>query len=206
MWTMEQIRVGLERFREEHGRYTDAYEVDAYPYLPSSRTIQRSHGGYIRVRKLLGLPMIHSGEYRSALQKQSNHRGKDIERDLYRDLVSRFGEEFVHREAPIGENGWMRLDCLVFTRQGKFGVDIFYAAKPHILKTTIVIKTREGKHYGNLGFPVFLVVANEGVMQQAEIDAMLANKKNPLPSNVRVLLRQQFTDALREYGRLCVAP
>lgn len=202
-WTLEEIRAGLEQFRQMHGRYPDAYEIDAFEYLPACRSIQRSHGGYKHVRELLGLPIIHAGEHRSMLQKKSNYRGKDIEWDLYQDLVHRFGEQFVHREAPLGERGWTRLDCLVFTKQGKFGVDIFYASKPHIVKTTVVIKTRNSKHYNRLDFPIFLVVAND-VMSQPAIDAMMANKKNPLPKNVRVLTRSQFERVLDTYERLYV--
>lgn len=204
-WTLEEIHAGLEQFKRMHGKYPDAYEVDAFEYLPACRSIQRSHGGYKRVRELLGLPIIHAGEHRSMLQKISNHRGKDIEWDLYQDLVQRFGEEFVHREAPLGERGWTRLDCLVFTKQGKFGVDIFYASKPHIVKTTIVIKTRDNKHYDRLGFPIFLIVAND-IISQSAIDTMMANKKYLLPQNVRVLTRLQFAEVLDTHERLYVTP
>jgi len=203
-WTLEEIRLGLEQFKTAHGRYPDAYEIDAFEYLPSCRSIQRSHGGYKRVREILGLPIIHAGVHRSMLQKQSGRRGKDIEWDLYQDLVKRFGEEFVHREAPIGDKGWTRLDCLIFTKQGKIGVDVFYAAKPHIVKTTVVIKAREGKNYSSLGFPIFLVVANDEVMTQNEIDMMMASKKIPLPPGVHVMLKSRFGKVLDEYERLRV--
>ncbi len=203
-WTIEEVRFGLEKFKSIYGRYPNAYEIDAFEYLPSCRSIQRSHGGYKRVRELLGLPIIHAGVHRSMLQRQSGRRGKNIEWDLYRDLVKRFGEEFVHREAPLGDTGWTRLDCVVFTQQGKFGVDIFYASTPHIVKTTVVIKTKENKHYSDLGFPIFLVVANNEVMSQETLDTMMLNKKNALPGNVRVLLRSCFDGTLNAYGRLYV--
>ncbi|MES2971937.1 MAG: hypothetical protein V4702_06475 [Patescibacteria group bacterium] len=45
IWTIEEIKAGFEAFVKDYGRYPTALEIDAYEFLPSSRSLQRSYGG-----------------------------------------------------------------------------------------------------------------------------------------------------------------
>lgn len=58
-WSLEIIRDGFERFKNEHGHYPKAPDdIDTCSYLPSRRQIQRIFGGLPQLRILLGLEDI----------------------------------------------------------------------------------------------------------------------------------------------------
>lgn len=161
-WTLTEVKAGISEFFEEFGRYPSAEEFDSYPYLPSARSIERKFGGLKALRTQLGLPLLHSGENRSRIATAVGVRGKEIELTAYEVLVDRFGESFVHREAPIDERGWKRLDFLIYTESGKIGIDVFAASTPQTLKTMLYIKLRK---FDTTEFPIFFALANSNVTQ-----------------------------------------
>jgi len=85
-WALPELKAGLEHFYKEHGHYPTATEVDAYRYLPSARSIERSFGGLIEVRKKLGLGDNHdfrTGEHSSNRARTINKRAYATERVVY---------------------------------------------------------------------------------------------------------------------------
>lgn len=58
-WTLEVIREGINRYKEENGRLPTAWDFDRCDYLPSARQIQRSLGGLEKLRTDLGLDELN---------------------------------------------------------------------------------------------------------------------------------------------------
>ena len=102
-WDLANIRDGFEIFYEQHGRQPTAFEVDDSEFLPSSRLIQRSYGGLIALRKLLGhdVTSFSRGKERSGTSKMISQRGRKWELKLESELVKVFGEMFVHVEKDL---------------------------------------------------------------------------------------------------------
>lgn len=74
IWTKQDILIGLKYFYELYNRYPTSREIDAFEYLPSSRSIQRQFGGLISLRKDL-IPDSHLDFTKGTLigaQKQKN--------------------------------------------------------------------------------------------------------------------------------------
>lgn len=73
-WTSEQLKIGFLKFYELHGHYPTSHEVDAFEFLPSSRSMQRRFGGLVEVRKALELkssPDFRTGTYSSERAKKN---------------------------------------------------------------------------------------------------------------------------------------
>ena len=88
-WTIDELRTGLERFNETYGHYPTASEVDKYEYLPSARSIERSHGGIVTLRKVLKLNTetdLRTGMHSTARAKMINKREHANELEVYEYL------------------------------------------------------------------------------------------------------------------------
>ena len=73
-WDLDKVKIGLDKFYREFGRYPTATEFENYPHLPSARQMQRRFGGIVQLRETLGLegPFdLTKGEYSS--QKGQGH-------------------------------------------------------------------------------------------------------------------------------------
>src|SRR3989338_1557654 len=83
-WTKNNILDGLRKFYDDNKRYPTAIEIDAYDYLPTSRSIQRSFGGLIKLRTELGLKDVNfaAGEHRSQSARLIAKRGSSAEREM----------------------------------------------------------------------------------------------------------------------------
>ncbi len=168
-WTVERIRGGFERFRKENGRLPTSYEIDDCPYLPTARLIQLKFGGLRSLRESLGYQETDfgSGDSRSQISAMVVKRGLQAECDLEKYLVGRFGEVFVHTEKRFGR-GRQRVDFVVYSPDGAFGIDVFCAENLRDMQIHLNIKLRR-----YVDFPkhvrLFLVVANAG-FAQADID------------------------------------
>ncbi len=172
-WTKDQVIAGLLKFYEEFGRFPKASEINAYPYLPTARSIQRNFGGIQTLKDELGIKEdYHKGKYRSELMVQVNDRGREIEEKLGSTLVRRFSEICVHREFPL-TGGRQRLDFVVYSKEGRFGIDVFFAESRHSLQTNIQIKQ---SRYDAFSDQLLLVCGNEDICQDA-IDQILSNKR-----------------------------
>lgn len=184
-WSLPELEVGLKHFFEEHGHYPTATEVDAYKYLPSARSIERSFGGLIELRKKLKLGDNHdfrTGEYSSNRARNINKRAHATERLVYDYLIDRFGKEFVHREYFFTDDHRTRADFFVYDEGKGFCVDVFYPASPRNVSGCLNIKlTKYASAGAFLGYPVIFLQMNESI-PQIRLDTLLKAKKRPVPS------------------------
>src|SRR3989338_606573 len=183
-WALPELKAGLEHFYKEHGHYPTATEVDAYRYLPSARSIERSFGGLIEVRKKLGLGDNHdfrTGEHSSNRARTINKRAYATERVVYDYLTDKFSKEFVHREYFFTDDHRTRADFFVYDSGKGFCVDVFYPASPRNLSGCLNIKlTKYTGLWAFLEYPVIFLQMNESI-SQTRLDEVLKAKKRPLP-------------------------
>ena len=128
-WTREELSLGLKHFFDTNSRYPTAPEVDAYPYLPSARCIERRFGGLVQLRKQLdlkGQSDFRSGQHSIERARKINSRSHEIERTVYDFLQDMFGKEFVHREYFFTDDRRTRADFFVYDSKKGFCVDVFY--------------------------------------------------------------------------------
>jgi hypothetical protein len=84
-WNLQNLKDGFEYFFELYNRYPTVKEIDTFEYLPTSRTIQRSFGGLMSLRKELGLDSptnFSSGVTRSNKAREVDKRAKKYEEDF----------------------------------------------------------------------------------------------------------------------------
>ncbi|HEY4524325.1 MAG TPA: hypothetical protein VJL36_01005 [Candidatus Paceibacterota bacterium] len=194
-WTLEKIQNGFERFKKEAGRFPTATEIDSCVYLPSSRQIQRRFiGGLPALRKQLKLdgPLdFTKGVYSSNRAKSINKRAHNLEREIYKYLVQRFGKMYVHREYFFTDDRRTRTDFFIYHRDGTFSVDIFYPKDRRNLSGCLNNKLRTYSNTIMLQYPVIFLMMNDNITEE-EINGLLANKKQKLSSYQKVMTLRQF--------------
>ncbi|MBX4195857.1 hypothetical protein KW796_02800 [Candidatus Parcubacteria bacterium] len=194
-WTLEQLKAGLEHFYKEHKRYPTATEVNKYPYLPAARSIERSFGGLVALRKQFGLGDNHdfrTGNYSAERARVINERGHKLENEVYTFLVKAFGKEFVHREYFFIDDKRSRADFFVYDKGGGFCIDIFYPSDKRNL--TGCINSKLGKYVGDQmnKYPVIFLQMNTDI-SQGEVDKLVSNKKKQLGSWQKLMCWDTFT-------------
>ena len=92
IWKLEDLKVGIDRFYQENGRYPTVSDLDKINYLPSARWIQMKFGGMVKVRRDLGYKDSHlgSGKYRIEIANQSNKIGLEFEHEIEKFLINKF--------------------------------------------------------------------------------------------------------------------
>lgn len=191
-WSLDNIKDGLEYYREMHGVYPTSKEIDSFEYLPSARSIQRTFGGLVKIRAQLCLsgPNDYTrGETRSAKAQEADIRARAYEEEFFNFLSSHIAEMRIHEHKVI-RPGNVSCDFFVYTSETNGMVlDLFYAAD--IINVSKIVNIKY-KKYLDVRFPVlFIVVGNERILQN-EIDQMIVNRKIPLPSNMRVMCESTF--------------
>lgn len=192
VWSLENIKDGLEYFKELNGRYPTSREVDNFDYLPSARTIQRSHGGMVQIRKKLNLSGPHQfskGETRSLKAREADKRAQGYEKEFFYFLSSKLPEINIH-EHKIIRPGDVACDFFIYTTQTEGMIlDLFYAAD--IINAAKIINIKYKKYLG-VKFPViFIVVGNENI-EQAKLDQMMKNRKIALPKWMTTITENYF--------------
>lgn len=206
-WNENKIIDGFKRFEKENGRFPTAVEVDECNYLPAARSIQRRFDGLMSLRKKfnLGQENYTTGEYRSKVAVEFNDLSRKLENQFGEILISKFGEEFVHREKPVGKSSKIRYDFYVYTRNGKFAVDVFMANGIRNLVGCLNVKLRKYNNAEQVERDnIYLVSLNSDISQQ-KIDALMENKKNKFPKNIKVLNEKAFIELINtslKSGRL----
>jgi hypothetical protein len=169
-WTVENLKDGLQYFFDQNKRYPTVKEVDVFEYLPTSRTIQRSFGGMVELRKILGLntPLNHtSGETSANVAREADNRAKQYEEKLYFELITKIPEVRVH-EHKIIRPGNTAADFFIYrTDTDGIVIDLFYAMDMHSLAGIINIKM---KKYLDVKHPVYFVLVGNFQISQYEID------------------------------------
>lgn len=181
-WTLEELKSGFEKFKEEYKRLPTSREIDKLSYLPTSRSIQRTFGGLEVVRKKLGYDIHHFGKgaYRSEIATTINAAGLKVEQYLEKFLVSMFGEPFVHTEKRIGTYK-QRVDFFVYNASRNFAIDVFLPKDMFSMASEINIKW---KKYHDIDTEIIFVVS--GNYPQDLVNKIVRNRKNKLPKNITV--------------------
>jgi len=195
-WTKGELAAGLNYFKQLHGHYPSAHEIDDFEYLPSARSIQRAHGGLVSLRTEL-LPDEHSdhtrGVYRSDKARQTNVAGRDYESKFYQALIQRFEAVAVHEHRVI-RPGYVSCDFYIYlTKDSGVIIDIFYASDMRNLVNVVNIKL---KRYVLVAEPTYLVIVGNLAIDETVLTETMANKKLPLPYHLRVITERQFFDTV----------
>lgn len=194
LWTKERLKEGFQRFFKDYGRFPTSFEIDDYPLLPSSRTIERRFGGLEQLRTDLGLEVTNftKGETRSKKSGELSLRGFEAESKIEEVLIKQFGEVFVHIQRRVGH---ITVDFFVYSQKLFFTVDVFCYSSPALFARIIVHKQ---KTYKGFPYPVILVAIGYGTeMSQDEIEILIKRKKVPLPDNCRVFSEKTFYSWLK---------
>lgn len=181
-WKFEELQAGLENFYKKNGRYPTAPEVDASPYLPSARTIERSFGGLVALRKTLDLDTqsdFREGAHSSKRASMINERAHRVEQEVYVFLEERFGKQFVHREYFFVDDKRTRADFFVYDKANGFCVDVFYPSDKRNL--TGCLNSKLSKYQGTQmnQYPVIFLQMNKEI-NQSTLDGVTKNKKKKL--------------------------
>ncbi len=191
-WSLENVRDGLEYFKEVNGHYPTSREVDNFEYLPTARTLQRSFGRIVKVRKSLNLSGPHQfskGKTRSLKAQEADKRARAYETEFFYFLNSKIEEIRIH-EHKVLRPGDVSCDFFVYTTE-KEGVvlDLFYAAD--ILNVANILNIKY-KRYLNVVHPIiFIIVGNENI-DQAALDKMVKNRRSSLPNTMRIMTETHF--------------
>lgn len=181
-WKIEELRAGLENFYTENNRYPTAPEVDAYTYLPSARSIERSFGGLVELRKALGLETqsdLRHGAHSSARAHKINARAHHIEREVSVYLEGLFGRQFVHREYFFFDDKRTRADFFVYDKSNGFCVDVFYPSDRRNLIGCLNSKLAKYQGPQMNQYPVIFLQMNKELNQKL-LDDIIRNKKKKL--------------------------
>lgn len=175
-WTMDNLKDGFQYFVDTYGHYPTAPEIDRFEYLPSSRSLQRSFGGLENVRKRLGLADTHLGKgaFRSELARRTGIRGREVELEIEKLLIEKFGEIFVHTEKGFGDSK-RRIDFFVYSPSGNFGIDVFHTNSFRDLQKNVNLKIDK---YIDFAFELYFLVI--GDFEQSRLDAYALEKAKPL--------------------------
>lgn len=191
-WTDTELLSGLKYFYEQYGHFPTAGEVDTFPYLPSARSIQRTHGGLVGLRKRL-LPNEHHdftrGSYRSDKAREGDKRARAYEEEFHTLLTAHFEEISIH-EHRIIRPGNVASDFFIYLNE-KNGIviDLFYAQD---LKTLGKIVTIKLKRYATLPYETYFILVGNPSLSNQSIQNLMANRTNPLPSHISVITENSF--------------
>ena len=169
-------------------------EIDTFPYLPSSRQLQRKFNGVPAIRQRLELPILDftRGDARSKKASLIGKRGLDSEKKVRDLLIRHFGEIFVHEQKPFNDYSG-RLDFFIYGKDKNFGVDVFFASDRHNLIGCVNNKQRL---YQNINFHLIFLQTNP-LLTQVEIDLILLHKIKRLLPNVEVMCLSRFQDFIK---------
>lgn len=195
-WKVEDLRDGLVNFYQKHKHYPTATEIDTYPYLPSSRQIERRFGGVIALRKKLGLDVqldLRNGSHRSQKAREINKRANRIETEVYEFLVNTFKKEFVHREYFFVDDKRTRADFFVYDNENGFCVDVFYPSNKRNLSGCLNIKLNKYRSDHMRQYPVIFLQMNKEINQET-LDRVVKNKKRSLNKSQILMGWEMFRD------------
>ena len=195
-WTDEELLQGFSYFYKLEGHFPTADEIDNFPYLPSSRSIQRTHGGLVNLRKRL-MPTEHhdftTGAYRSDKAREGDRRARDYEEEFYNFLNTHFHEIAIH-EHKIIRPGNVASDFFIYLDDDTgIVIDLFYAQNIRRLGKSVQIKL---KRYAPLPFEIYFVAVGNPAITNQQIDERMQNRSTSLPSHIKVVNEQSFKDSI----------
>jgi hypothetical protein len=195
-WTLEELSSGLQHFFNEKKRYPTAPEIDTFKYLPSARTIERSFGGLVALRKQLKLKTdfdLRSGQHSSKRARTINERAQKTEQVVYDYLKKHFGTEFVHREYFFTDDKRTRADFFIHDAQKGFCVDVFYPSDRRNLIGCLNSKLNKYTDDLMRQYPIIFLQMNKS-MNQKILDSIIINKKKRLAEGQTLMSWELFQD------------
>jgi hypothetical protein len=201
-WTKESIKEAFEKFVAVEGRLPTAPEIDKSDYLPSARQIQRKYGGLRVLRAELGYDVVDfgSGASRSSLATSNNVRSMEAERSLEKEFIALFGELFVHTEKLYGK-GRNRVDFLVYTKSGNFGVDVFTTETQRDMQKNVNIKVDKYADFP-LDIPLYFAVASLTLTDDDVHKACMNMSKLTKLPNLEVVTISELVSKVRDFTPL----
>lgn len=195
-WTKDELRAGFMAFYEAYDRFPTSHEIDTYEYLPSARSIQRSYGGLVSLRKELFPDSISNytlGAHRSESAKRTFKNGRDLEALFFAYLTDHFLEIAVHEHKLI-RPGNVSSDFFIYlTPETGVVIDIFYAENIINFINVINIKL---KRYVLVTEPTYLVIVGNDAITQELIDSKVQNRKIPLPGHITLYSESYFKETV----------
>lgn len=195
-WTKEELRAGFMAFYEAYNRFPTSHEIDAYEYLPSARSIQRSYGGLVSLRKELFPDSISNytlGAHRSESAKRTFKNGRDLEALFFTYLTTQFLEIAVHEHKLI-RPGNVSSDFFIYlTPKTGVVIDVFYADSIINFINVINIKL---KRYVLVSEPTYLVIVGNDTITQDLINTKVQNRKIPLPDHIMLCSESYFKEVV----------
>ncbi|MDB5265159.1 MAG: hypothetical protein JWN64_730 [Parcubacteria group bacterium] len=193
-WQLEEIQAGFEQFFLENNHYPTTPEIDAYPYLPSSRAIEYSFGGVVSLRRQLGIggqDDYRSGAHSSDRALTIGKRAHKNESDVYTYLCKRFHKELVHREYLFSEETRSRADFFIYDQNGNFCVDAFFASDKRSLVGCINSKLLKYECTRDQPYPVIFLQMNPDLTQDI-LDLFIQTKDKKLAGNQSLMSWDAF--------------
>lgn len=192
-WKLEDLKIGIDRFYKENGRFPTVSDLDITDYLPSARWIQIKFGGMIKVRKDLGYKDTHLGvgQYRSEIANQVNKAGLKFERRIEQILIDKFDEPFVHIQKRVGEFR-NRIDFFVYNQTENFAVDVTNTTG-HFRNLQGNINTKIRKYQG---FNIKLYIVVNSLYKQDKIDSWVLKKLTQLPLGWKIVTIECFVELI----------
>lgn len=198
-WTKDELRAGFMAFYEAYNRFPTSHEIDAYEYLPSARSIQRSYGGLVSLRKELFPDSISNytlGAHRSESAKRTFKNGRDLEALFFTYLTTQFLEIAVHEHKLI-RPGNVSSDFFIYlTPKTGVVIDVFYADSIINFINVINIKL---KRYILVTEPTYLVIVGNDNITQELINSKVNNRKIPLPGHISLFSEVYFKESIVPY-------
>ncbi|MFZ2303392.1 MAG: hypothetical protein WAV98_01210 [Minisyncoccia bacterium] len=179
-WKLLELKAGLENFYTKNGRYPTAPEVDAHPYLPSARSIERNFGGLVELRKTLGLDTqsdFREGTHSSKRARTISVRSRRVEQEVAEYLKKRFKRDSVHHRHSFFDDKRTRVDFFVNDKLGGFCVEVLCPLDRRNLIGCLNSKLAKYQSPQLNQHQVIFLQMNKG-LDQALLDSVIKNKKN----------------------------
>lgn len=202
-WTIDNIICGFKNFFEQNQRWPVAVDMRFCPYLPNVKTLERKFGGIKRVRLIMGLEKVdyRIGETRSEIAKVIGQRGFQVEEDLYKILINRFHEPFVHCQSrEVIEKIRLNLDFVIYHKSGKFAVDVFYPDSDYYRFAGNL--SMKYSTYKKFPYILFLVVANVDIEERNIEKYLDSEKRKNFNSKLITLTYKSFLNQINFFRPL----
>lgn len=142
----------IKEFNSENGRWPSNgdWGPQAGYGLPTRRSIERSHGGLVNIRTILGLtPDERKGEIRKKVALKALEREGQYNVSVYKKLKEFFPPEHIHVESQIYDRGRNRTDFKIYVGGDVYLIDVFFANDAHSWRGCVRHKVKKYQNEGN---------------------------------------------------------
>jgi hypothetical protein len=195
-WSNDELIAGFLYYKQLHGHFPTAHQIDEFAHLPSSRSIQRARGGLVGLRSELfpDETANHTrGEVRSQRAQNINATNKTAEARFYLFLIGLFEEISVHEHKVI-RPGDVSCDFYIYlTPKSGIAIDIFYADSVKNMLNIINIKL---KRYELIRDETYLVIVGNESITTETVDLKLLGRKSEIPKHITIATEQVFRSVI----------